>query len=139
MIMADREELSDDELYALFESARLDKAAYRHREHVRTAFIYLSRHPDFAEAAVHFRRALRRLAAALGAPQLFHETLTWAYLALINERMRRDPCQTSAEFLRINADLLRHRGGPLARYYDIGAITGSKVAREVFLLPEGKG
>lgn len=131
--------LADDELFGRFESALIPSEDYRHREHVRTAFIYLSRYPDLAEAALHFRRALRRYAVAQGVPQLFHETLTWAYLALINQRMRLGGGGGSAQFLRRNPDLLSHREGLLARYYDVGAMTSSPLAREVFLLPGGKG
>lgn len=131
--------LSDDELFERFEAALIPNQDYRHREHVRTAFIYLSRYPDLAEAALHFRRALRRYAAAQGVPRLFHETLTWAYLALINQRMRQRGGGGSFEFLSRNPDLLAHREGLLARYYDVGAITSSPLAREVFILPGGKG
>src|SRR4051812_5328055 len=130
--------LSDDELFERFESALIPNRDYRHREHVRTAFVYLSRYPDLAEAALHFRRALRRYASAQGLPQLFHETLTWAYLALVNERMRQAGGGNSVAFLRTNPDLLSHRDGLLARYYDVGAITSSPLAREVFVLPGGK-
>jgi hypothetical protein len=131
--------LADDELLGRFEAASIPNQDYRHREHVRTAFVYLSHYPDLAEAALHFRRALRRYAAAQGVPQLFHETLTWAYLALINQRMRQGGGGGSTEFLSRNPDLLSHRQGLLARYYDVGAITSSPLAREVFVLPGGKG
>src|SRR5260370_16537152 len=100
--------LADDELFARFESALIPNKDYRHREHVRTAFIYLSRYPDLAEAALHFRRALREYAAAQGVPQLFHETLTWAYLPLVNHRMRHGPAADPAEFLGSNPELLSH-------------------------------
>ena len=132
--------IPDAELLERFESVLISTRDFRHREHVRTAFVYLSRYPDLAEAALHFRRALRRYAAAHGVPGLFHETLTWAYLALINERMRAGAAGgDSAAFLRANPDLLSHREGLLARYYDVAAITSSPLAREVFVLPGGKG
>ena len=130
--------LPDDELVRQFDAALLPKEAFRHREHVRAAFLYLSRYPDLAEAALHFRRALKRFAAAHGVPGLFHETLTWAWLVLINQRMQAKPCAGSLEFLRLNPDLCSHLGGPLARHYDIAEITASPLARQVFVLPAGK-
>ena len=132
--------LSDDELFGRFEAALIPSHDFRHREHVRAAFVHLSRYPDLAEAAAHFRKALRRYAVAHGVPGLFHETLTWAYLALINERMRQDVGSGgSTAFLERNPDLLSHRDGLLARYYAVGAITSSPLARTVFVLPGGKG
>jgi len=91
-----RPPLDDEALLGGFESARLPAAAFGHAEHVRAAFLYLTRHPDFGEAAVLFRSALRRFAAAKGVPDRYHETLTWAYLALINERAHGSSFASSA-------------------------------------------
>ncbi len=131
--------LDDAELFARFEDASLPNQEFRHREHLRVAWLHLRRAGDLARAALRFRRSLKRFAAAHGRPQLFHETLTWAYLALINERMQRGDFATSEEFLAANPDLLSHRDGLLSRYYDVEAITAAKLAREVFVLPARDG
>jgi len=128
--------LDDEALLGGFESARLPAAAFGHAEHVRAAFLYLTRHPDFGEAAVRFRSALRRFAAAKGVPDRYHETLTWAYLALINERAHGSSFASSAGFLRSHPELLDAKGGVFSRYYDLGAITRSARARQVFVLPD---
>ncbi len=130
--------LGDDDLYRGFESARLPKEAFGHREHVRAAFLYLRRFPDFGEAAVRFRAALKRFAARHGDPALYHETLTWAYLALINERLQSGHATTSRGFLLRHPDLLDHRRGALARYYDVPRITGDDAARHAFVLPAAR-
>jgi hypothetical protein len=135
--MHPRDRFSDDELYDGFESGRLPKEAFHHREHVRAAFLYLSRYPDLAESALHFRSALRRFAEGHGVAGLLHETLTWAYLVLIQERMHGHRFETSQQFLASSPDLLDHRGGLLARYYDVGSITASRSARHLFVLPGG--
>jgi hypothetical protein len=129
--------LPDDELYAAFESGRLPKERFHHREHIRVAFLYLSRYPDLAEAALRFRSALRRFAEAHGVVRLLHETVTWAYLVLIQEKMHGHRFETSEEFLASCPELLDHRGGLLARYYDVGMITASQSARHLFVLPGG--
>jgi len=128
--------LDDETLLGGFESARLPGAAFGHAEHVRAAFLYLTRHADFGEAAVRFRGALRRFAAANGVPDRYHETLTWAYLALINERAHGSSFARSADFLRSHPELLDAKGGLFSRYYDLGAITRSTKARQVFVLPD---
>jgi hypothetical protein len=132
---ADR--LTDAELLAAFESTRLGNGEFRHREHVRAAFACLAKHGDFARAAWHFRRSLRRFAAAHGAPGRYHETVTWAYLALINERMRASAVASSAQLLARFPELLEG-GALLARYYDVDALLRSPAARDVFILPERK-
>ena len=127
--------LDDAELVARFEALAIAPAAFRHREHVRLAYAML-RGADFGEAAVRIRRALRRFAEAAGAAAKYHETLTWAYLALVAQRMAEDPAATSShELLARHPDLADHRGGAVARYYDVAAITASPLARAVFVLP----
>jgi hypothetical protein len=127
--------LDDAELVARFEALAIPPAEFRHREHVRLAYAML-RGRDFGDAAVRFRRALRRFADAAGAQDRFHETLTWAYLAVIHGRMDSDPAVTTSHALVTrHADLLDHRGGAVARHYDVAAITASPIARRVFVLP----
>jgi hypothetical protein len=127
--------LDDAELVARFEALAVAPADFRHREHVRLAFAML-RGADFGEAALRFRRALRRFADASGAPTRYHETLTWAYLAVIAQRAAEDPAvTTSFEMIARHPDLVDHRAGAVARYYDVAAITASPLARAVFVLP----
>jgi hypothetical protein len=125
-------DLEDDALLEAFETLAIPPAALRHREHVRVAFAMFRIEGDFGEGAVRFRRALRRFATAAGATAKYHETLTWAFLALIHERMYADPCATSQELLARHPDLL---DGALARCYDLAEITASPLARAVFVLP----
>jgi hypothetical protein len=127
--------LGDEELVARFEAGTLAPADYHHREHLRIAFAML-RDADFGEAAVRFRSALRRYAAAIGATAKLHETLTWAYLALVHARMQDAADESSLAFLARHPDLLDHRAGALARHYDVPAITASPLARRSFVLPE---
>jgi hypothetical protein len=125
----------DAELVARFEAGTLDPADYHHREHLRIAFAML-RDADFGDAAVRFRGALRRYATVHDATAKLHETLTWAYLALVCQRMQDAADASSFAFLARHPELLDHRGGALARHYDVRAITASPLARRVFVLPE---
>lgn len=126
--------MTDDELLASFEARTL--RAFPHEHHVRVAFAILAREGDLAAGALRFRRGLRAFAAATGLTGKYHETLTWAYLALVWQRLRADPADDSRPWLARHPDLLDHRGGALARHYDVDAITASPLAREVFVLPE---
>ena len=47
------------------------------------------------ETLVKFSEGLKRFAAANGKPNLYHETITWAYVFLIHERMQRDAREQS--------------------------------------------
>ena len=73
------------DVLADFEAGRIDPAQFSHREHVRVGYELLERHP-FPEALLHLARGLRRLAGQAGRPEVYHETITAAFLALIAER-----------------------------------------------------
>lgn len=128
-------DLDDATLLARFESLELAPGGFHHREHIRLAFAML-RGTDFGEAALRFRAGLGRFAAAAGAHAKYHETLTWAYLALVARCMAERDYPSSLALLDARPDLLDHRNGLIARYYDVAAITASPLARRVFVLPE---
>jgi hypothetical protein len=88
------------------------------------------------EALQRFSDALKRFAASQGKPQLYHETITWAYLLLIRERGARAGCtQTWAEFAKHNPDLFVWKGGVLTTLYRQETLD-SDLARHTFVLPD---
>ena len=108
---------------------------FHHADHVRVAFAYVSRFP-ILEAIGRFSEALRRFAAAKGKAGLYHETITWGYLLLINERRSKQGKGSSwEEFAEANSDLLIWKGGPLERYYSPERLN-SDLARKIFVLPD---
>jgi hypothetical protein len=131
-------EMTDSELMDRFERATLSPECFRHAVHVRVAFLYLAALPAL-EALQAFSRGLQRFAAAHGKPNLYHETITWAYIFLIRERMARaGTVQTWEGFARENQDLLIWKGGVLSRLYREQTLT-SELARRVFVLPDQAG
>ena len=83
-----------------------------------------------------FSAALQRFALSKGKPQLYHQTITWAYLLLIQGRIARTGARPSwEEFSQANSDLLTWKGGILERYYS-PAILDSPLARQTFLFPD---
>src|SRR6266481_1951846 len=124
--------MTDQELLEQFERGTLPGEHFHHREHVRVAFLYLSRYPVL-EALQAFSRALQRFAALHGKPQLYHETITWAYIFLVRERVARaGEKQTWDEFARNNADLLVWQNGLLKQYYREETLA-SDLAKAVFI------
>ena len=129
------DDLNDREFLAAFESASLPEQRFRHRDHVRAAWILLSEASP-AVALGRFTEALKRFARSLGKDRLYHETITWAYLLLINERMERTGRGRSwPEFARANEDLLTWRPTILDAYYREDTLR-SDLARTVFVLPD---
>src|SRR5258708_39402656 len=121
-----------------FEQGRGPNGSFHHADHIRVAFAYLSQYPVL-EALQRFSDALQRFANAQGKPHLYHETITWAYLFLIRERMARaNHQQTWEEFTVQNPDLLtweKGGNGILAQYYQPETLASDN-ARAAFLLPD---
>jgi hypothetical protein len=127
--------MEDGAFLAAFESATLPEIGFRHRDHVRAAWLLL-RAGSPAQALGRFSEALKRFAASLGKERLYHETITWAYLLLINERMERSGRAGSwQEFAASNSDLLTWRPSILDSYYREETLR-SDLARTVFVLPD---
>ena len=120
-------------LLADFEAGRIDPAQFCHRDHVKVGFELLQRHP-FPEALLHLARGLRRLAAKAGHPEVYHETITAAFLALIAERRLCGSYESFQDFVASNADLLSK--GALETFYEPASLR-SAVARQTFILPRG--
>ncbi|MFT3693715.1 MAG: hypothetical protein QM831_11280 [Kofleriaceae bacterium] len=127
--------MDDSRLLTAFESLQLPPADFGHREHVRIGFAMLVREQDLAAAAVQFRNALRRFTAHAGAADKYHETITWAYLTMIQERMAVRSFASSEDLLAAHPELLDHRTGALAAHYDVAALIASPLARSSFVLP----
>jgi hypothetical protein len=130
--------MTDDELLAGFENCTLANEVFHHKEHVRVAFLYLQRYSALA-ALEHFSTALARFAAAHGKTTLYNETVTWAYILLIRERIARaGRMQSWPEFRAGNADLFDRKQNILKKYYQAETLQ-SELAKRTFLFPDRCG
>jgi hypothetical protein len=127
--------MNDDEFIASFEDGTLASDSFHHSDHVKMAFLYLNRYPAL-EALQRFSASLINFAVAKGKPGLYHETITWAFVFLIRERMvRAGGPQTWSEFAAANSDLLNWENNILKQYYRNKTLS-SDLARSTFLFPD---
>jgi len=127
--------VSDDELIAQFEACTLPEDQFHHADHLHLAWLYLTRFPA-TEAIDRFSRALRAYAVSLGKPNRYHETVTWAYLLLLNERIQRTGTpSTWGQFAAAHTDLFDWKNSILLTYYRKETLH-SEVARLVFVMPD---
>ena len=127
--------MNDSEWMEAFERCTLANDSFHHADHVRMAFLYLQKCAPL-EALRRFSSALAQFAAAHGKPNLYHETITWAFLLLIRERIARSNSpQTWAEFSAANPDLLRWDDNVMKKYYRPETLA-SELAKSVFLFPD---
>ena len=96
--------MNDDELIVSFEECRLTPETFDHRSHLRVAWIYVSRHGR-AVGGERMVTALKRFVAAVGAGPKYHETMTQAWLRLIDDAHRRTSATSFDQLLEQNPDL----------------------------------
>ena len=126
--------MTDEELFEGFEANTLDPSEFSHERHVRLGWLYCNRYP-LAEAITRFKGALLAMVKRAGADDKYHETITWFYMLLINERAFKTPYGHSLEFLASNQDLVEPAGKLLKCYYT-AELLASAEARKHYLLPD---
>ena len=117
-----------------FEALAIDAKRFNHQCHIFVAWSYLRDH-DLLVSIARFRDTLRRLTLKLGEPGKYHETITWFFMAIVAERIDRDPGADWHEFVEQNQDLFTPPPGLLGKYYSSDRLD-SVAARRQFLLPD---
>jgi hypothetical protein len=126
--------MDDEGLVRTFEAGEVPEGGFHHEQHVRVAWAYLKRHP-LPEALGRFSSGLRHFAECQNKPQLYHETITVAYVLLINERLADGRDLTWTQFAARHSDLLAWGPSILDRYYRHETLMSAR-AREVFVMPD---
>jgi hypothetical protein len=73
---------------AALEAATLPPEEFDHAAHVRAGYLYLRRHA-FPQATAALCATIARYSRAIGKPDRYHETITVAFMSLINAQLRR--------------------------------------------------
>ena len=126
--------MTDDELIGAFESGRVPEGGFHHPQHVRAAWCYVRAEP-LPQALMRFTTALRAFAAAQGKPELYHETVTIAFMLIIADRMASGKIGTWDAFAARHADLLAWKPSVLDRYYTSETLWSER-ARRAFVMPD---
>jgi hypothetical protein len=82
--------MTDDEFLQAFSEGRLANHEFRHRDHLRLAWLQVSRlGPEGARDAV--AEGIRRFAALHGVPQKYHETMTQFWVRIVGHMVATRP------------------------------------------------
>ena len=126
--------MSDEEFIRNFEACTFPAEHFHHQEHVRVVWLYLLRY-SVLETLERFSESLKRFAAANGKATLYHETISWAYVFIIHERMARSThAQSWQDFMATNSDLDWQTSILKSYYRDV--TLKSELARKIFVLPD---
>ena len=97
--------LSDEAFVHAFESCEIVGQSFRHADHVRLAWIYVTKH-GLRGAERRFCQGLERLAAHLGVPEKYHLTVTLAWLRAVAARVTPGRAESFDTWIAANPGLL---------------------------------
>ena len=103
----------DEAFIRAFEDCTLPFEQWKHRAHIKVAYLYLRRWP-YAEALEQVRASIKRYNAATNTPESlergYHETITVAWLRLVHFTLcEYGPAPSAEEFLEAQEHLLNRK------------------------------
>lgn len=127
----------DETFLRAFEDCTLPFAEWRHRAHIKVAYLYLRQLP-FAEALEKIRANIKRYNAATNTPETlergYHETITVAWMRLVDFTLHEyGPAASADEFLEAQEQLLNKKA--LRFFYSRDRIISWKAKAE-FMEPD---
>lgn len=91
--------MTDQEFARAFERGEVLPTEFSHQSHVRLAWVYLKESESFDLAVGKIRDGIKRFAAAAGASQKYHETITILWMQLLDDARDRAGDCTFVELL----------------------------------------
>ena len=107
--------MTDVELTRSLERGEMPKEEFHHASHLHVAWIYLAESSSAEEAAGKMRDTLRRVAAAAGKPEKYHETITLFWVHLLAQEQAVSRAKRLEDVVCGNPQLLE-KDFPLAYY-----------------------
>lgn len=129
------QKMTEIEFFEQFENGTLSATLFDHEAHVKMGWIYLKKY-GLLETLQNFSTALKNFAKVNNAAGLYHETITFAFLILINERIKQaESNQNWDEFRENNPDLFDWKNNILKKYYQEKTLK-SVFAKKNFVFPD---
>ena len=128
--------MDNSELLAAFEASTISRPEWTHEAHVRVAWIYARREHSLDKVFGLMRSGIWRLGAAFGTGTTrYHETVTFAFAAIITDRAARPDSLDWESFKAQNADLFDRESPILLKFYSHDVLY-SDTARAEFVPPD---
>jgi hypothetical protein len=130
--------MEDDEFLDAFHDGTLPPAEFRHKGHLRLAWLVLKDHTS-EEAAQIISREILKLATSQGTPGRYHETLTRFWVHMVRHAMEKSPGVESIDQLLERFPLLVKKDLPYRHWsrdlFDSDAARTCWIPPDLSLLP----
>ncbi len=125
--------MDDSEFLRLFHEGRIPSDEFRHRGHLRLAWLVLSRYSRIEPESI-VAREIQRFAVANGGSSRYHDTLTRFWVRLVGHAMEYAPEARSIDDLLARSPFLLDKGLPYRHWR--GEIFNSDRARAGWVEPD---
>ena len=132
-ILLNAYDLNDGAFIRAFEDLTLHPHSFNHEAHVRLAWAYLRRY-SLVTSIEKYTNGLKKLTQHYGLDGKYHETISWFFMIIINERRTLTLPNDFTTFKNENPDLFDSSSGVLQQYYPKDVLA-SDFARRTFILP----
>ena len=127
--------MTNQQMKSSFQDCSQPEEFFTHESHIRMGWIYVQSMP-LTDAIASFCQDLRAYTVHLGASDKYHETITWFYLMLINERSAKlTKDHNWAEFKEANPDLFAPSSRVLQQFFS-ESLLSAELARTTVMLPD---
>ncbi len=100
--------MTDQEFVEAIEACTLPGSEFTHRNHIRLAWLYLTRYaPEVADQRI--AGTIQRYATSLGAAKKYNHALTLSWMRRVESAMGATPAQDFETFIAAHPDLLSSR------------------------------
>lgn len=126
--------LSDDELESQFKDCTLDPAVFTHKEHIRLAWIHISKY-GLVEAEKNIITQLKKYVIAINEVDIYNETLAVAAVKIVNHFMQRTNSNKFQDLIDEHPRLVTNFKGLIASHYGFDIYNNDK-AKKAYLEPD---
>ena len=124
----------DSEFLRSFEACEIPNAGFHHRDHIRLACLYVQRYGPGASERIC--ESIRAFAAAHGKSDKYHQTVTIAWMELVQQAVRSSPPDARFEDIVARFPALLDKNH-LGEFYS-EQILISQMAKQIFVPPDRK-
>jgi hypothetical protein len=127
--------VTDAEFWISFWNQKLTDKCWTHEAHLRFGYLLLIRY-DFPTALEKAREGIQQLNKTVGVTKIgYHETITRAFLILIQKALAKNSADTFIAFQEQNPELFEKNLRVLKKYYSNERLFGLE-AKERFMEPD---
>lgn len=125
-----KKQYSDKELLSKLKDGSLPPLDFTHEAHVR--LVWILRRKKFDKLAYYdVSKVIKDYANAIGEGQIFHETLTYASVMIILDRIKKTPANDFFEFIEDNLDLMLDFKNLVGKHYSEELLNSPAAKKEI--------